>query len=124
MSVLKMYEEFREKFPELTAKTDIDICKNLDEVDPEFAYIWFESLADTLNTEMSQGVDVETYKNQFEFFRSNYVMGDGEVKDCIDVSFVENLFWKVLPEKALPYWQALPAPLKELYLYFHGKPPA
>jgi len=123
MSVLEMYEEFRIKFPELTAKSDLEHCRIWGEVDPEFAYSWFGSLANTLNSQMSLNIDVQTYKNQFEFFRNKYVTGDSEVKNCIDVSFVENLFWQVMPEKALPYWQALPHPLKELYLNFHGKPP-
>ncbi|ASF47980.1 DUF7674 family protein [Methylovulum psychrotolerans] len=123
MPVLEMYEEFRVEFPELTAKSDIEHCKYWGEVDPEFAYSWFGSLANTLNKEMSRGIDVKTYKNQFEFFHSKYITGDSEVKNCIDVSFIENLFWQVVPEKALPYWQALPLPLKELYLDFYGHSP-
>jgi hypothetical protein len=46
-----------------------------------------------------------------------------EVRNCIDVSFVENLFWQVPANRAEGYWQQLPGPLKQLYLQFHRRAP-
>jgi hypothetical protein len=55
--------------------------------------------------------------------RDRFMTGCGEVRNCIDVSFVENLFWQVTPDRSGPYWARMPDLLKRLYLGFHSKPP-
>ena len=123
MSVLEIYNEFRAKFPGVTKKADEEHIRIWGEIDLKFAYSWFESLAKALNAQMIEGAPVATYKPAFEFIRSKYINGDGAIKNCIDVAFVENLFWQVPPEKAEPYWNALPDILKELYTEFHKSKP-
>ncbi len=124
MSVLKLCNECREEFPDIAEKADIEHVRVWGEVDPEFAYSWFESLANALNREMLNEVDAGNYKDLFEFIRSSFLFGDEKVKDCIDVSFTENLFWKVPPSKAQMYWALLPSVLKDLYVNFHHRKPA
>ena len=123
MSVLDFYNATREKFPEITKKADIKHIEMWDEVDPEFAYSWFESLANALNSEMVSGTDAIKYKALFAYIGANFSEGDNEVKNCIDVSFTENLFWKIPAANAKPYWETLPLNLRELYINFHGKEP-
>ena len=52
-----------------------------------------------------------------------YHVGNDVISSCIDISFVENLFWKVSTRKAQPYWTALPSVFKELYVQFHTSSP-
>ena len=122
--MLEMYDEFRAKFPELTKKADAEHIKNWDEIDPEFAYLWFGSLANAINQDMQNDVDAQQYKEIFDFLKLQYLSGDAKAKDCIDVSFTENMFWRVQPEKAKSYWLLFPDVLKELYVNFHHREPA
>ncbi len=46
-----------------------------------------------------------------------------EVYRCMDVAFVENLFWQVGGGRAASYWELMPGRLKELYLGFHSRAP-
>jgi len=123
MSVLNFYNTIREKFPEITKKTDIKHIEIWSEVDPEFAYSWFESLANALNSEMINGVNANKYKELFNYISRNFDEGNSEVRDCIDVSFTESLFWKVPKNKAKIYWKSLPLNLRTLYINFHRKEP-
>ena len=123
MTVLDLYNDFRTEFPDITEKADLEHIRLWDEIAPEFAYSWFSSLANALNDEMIASASVKEYKALFEFFRSSYMKSDNDVKDCIDVSFVENLFWNVPSEKAVPFWEVLPDVLKQLYIWFHGRKP-
>ncbi len=61
MPVLAFYNETRERFPELTAKADWEHIKYWGELDQEFAYSWFESLAKALNEEMSRNIPAKKY---------------------------------------------------------------
>lgn len=115
MSVLNMYDDFRVKFPAITKKADEEHIKCWEVIDPEFAYAWFESLAKAINQDMHKGVAAQQYKDVFEFLRKQYLFGDNKVKDCIDVSFTENLFWQVQSSNAEHYWLLLPDLLKDLY---------
>ena len=123
MSVLDFYNSTRSKYPDITIKADKKHIEMWDEVDPEFAYSWFESLANAINDEMVQEVEADIYKELFNYISLNFNTEDKEVKNCIDVSFTENLFWKVPSLKAQPYWELFPLNLRELYVNFHGKEP-
>ncbi|MGH1486830.1 MAG: DUF7674 family protein [Cellvibrionaceae bacterium] len=124
MTVLEMYTEFRSDFPEISKKADKDFIDRFDELDPTLAYLWFESLANAFNMEMSNQVEPKKYQNCFDYFCRNYIDGSKTVKDCIDVALTENLFWRVSKEHAGPYWKMLPETIKELYVSFHGRIPA
>jgi len=123
MPVLEMYNKARDRFPEVTGLADKEHLRNWGEPDPEFAYSWFESLANAINKQMVKGTSPQEYTGVFQFLSSEYSEGDSEARNCIDVAFTENLFWQVSPEQAAPYWSMLPANLKDLYIGFHRKPP-
>jgi len=89
----------------------------------EYPVLWFESFARLVNSDMNNGIEVSSYHRVFEFLRKQYVLGDDGAKEIIDVSIIENLFWQVVPSRAKIYWD-LPAMFKDLYVEFHGKPPA
>jgi len=125
MSVSELYHSFRKEFPEVTLKADKLYLDSWDGIvgDDTSAHIWFASLADALNKEMDKGVSANTYKGLFEFIQIQYLHGSIGVKECIDVSFTENLFWQVAKDKTQKYWLILPDALKELYVTFHGVKP-
>ena len=93
------------------------------ETGPEFAYSWFHGLANALNREMNKGTEPAHYRELLGFINSVLRDCGEEVRNCIDVSFVENLFWQVPSARTESYWQLLPGPLKQLYLGFHSRPP-
>lgn len=124
MTVLGMYSEFREKFPSVTEKVDLQHIDYWGSLDSEQCYCWFESLAKTINSDMAKGEDPNTYTEIFEFLRSAYLKENDSVKNCIDVSFTENLFWEISVEKAEPFWLVFPDLLKGLYVAFHNRTPA
>ena len=122
-TVLDLYNAVRDRFPEITAKADREHIKYWGELDPEFAYSWFESLANALNEEMSIEADCRAHEELLAFISRTLQGCSKEMHTCIDVSFVENLFWRVPGFKAEPYWRVLPEPLKVLYLGFHSRAP-
>jgi hypothetical protein len=122
-AVLDLYNSVRSNFPDITAKADREHIRYWGELDPEFAYSWFQSLANALNAEMCKGTDHENHSRLFTFISNSLENCTKEIYTCIDVSFTENLFWQVPGEKAALYWHALPEPLKELYLGFHRREP-
>ncbi|WP_421711533.1 DUF7674 family protein [Alcanivorax sp.] len=124
MALNGLYNNFRAEFPEITRLTDLEHIQEWGSVDPEMAFSWFESLARFINREMSKGVSVKPYIPVFEFLRRGFMLGNDDEKKCIDVSFVENLFWGVDKEKRDSYWRAFPDVLKGLYVSFHGREPA
>ena len=119
-----MYDDFRSSFPELSANVDESQKKYLNEIALGTPFFWFECLATYINNEMSSEVDPKNYKPVFEYFRSNYLFSGAQVKECIDVSFIENLFHNVNSQKTEPYWVALPDLLKDMYFNFHQNRPS
>lgn len=124
MSVLDLYEECRKTFPEITQKADVEHIQQWGELSKEFAYSWFENLANAINREMLNEIPAKEYKDLFEFMRSQFMFGEEKVKNCIDVAFTENLFWNVPKDKANDYWVLFPDILKDLYVNFHHRKPA
>ncbi|SDS16286.1 DUF7674 family protein [Pseudomonas oryzae] len=122
-AILDLYIAVRSNFPEITAKADREHVRLWGELDAEFACSWFTSLANALNAEMCKGTNPERHAKLFAFISSSLENGSNEIHSCIDVSFTENLFWQVPAEKAAPYWQVLPEPLKDFYIGFHHRVP-
>ena len=122
-TAIDLWDTVKARFPEIAARADIEHIKQWDSLDPQFAYSWFESLANALNAEMLSSVDYEAHASLFGFINAELSVASKEVFTCIDVALVENLFWRVPNASAAPYWQRLPNPLKELYIGFHGRTP-
>jgi hypothetical protein len=122
-SVVDLYNAVRDRYPEITETADRIHVNMWGELDPEFAYSWFESLANALNSDMHKGINASNHMKLFSFLNQTLQGSGPEIKNCIDVAFVENLFWQVPSDKSEPYWAKLPASLKELYIGFHGRAP-
>ena len=123
-TLTELYLAARSTFPVLAVKADMAFVKYWGEPpSEESAYSWFGSISTALNNEMQRGQFVSECEAFFSFVRQAFQCGNPEVKKCIDVSFVENLFWQVSPQRAKPYWQVLPAELQQLYIGFHGNSP-
>jgi len=114
----------RRAFPSLAGKADRHFLKYWNEQpSEENAYSWFASVANALNQDMRRSACPSECAEFFKFVAHSFCSASGEVKRCIDVSFVENLFWQVSPAKSAAYWRALPPSLQALYVGFHHKPP-
>ena len=123
MSVLGMYCDFRSRFPEMAQAADTRHVKKWARVNDATAYSWFESLAGAINDQISAAEKDTDLLSVFSFFDEQLQGSDMEVKNCIDVSFVENLFWEVRPSSAANAWDAMPNSMQQRYLKFHGQPP-
>ncbi|MDD0844294.1 DUF7674 family protein [Pseudomonas sp. Gutcm_11s] len=123
-TIAALCEVVRSAFPDIAAKADREYLAYWGEPFPEYEYSWFQSLANALNAQMKKAVAPANHLPLFTLISD--ALGDcsAEVRNCIDVSFVENLFWQVPADRAEGYWQQLPAPLKQLYLGFHRRAPA
>lgn len=124
MPVLDLYNTVRTKFPAISDRADRVHVAQWGELDPELAYSWFESLASALNAEMRQQVAFAVHAPLFDFISGTLAQADDAVLKCIDVAFVENLFWQVPSAQCAAYWQPLPQRLKALYLAFHRREPS
>ena len=68
--------------------------------------------------------DVAHTKQLFTFLGEAYIAGDANLKNAIDVSFVEPLEFADTKKTSRQWaWDALPAILKKLYIEFHGATP-
>lgn len=119
------YLQTRALFPDLAERADREYLKYWGTL-PEAindSYAWFGSVATALNTEMCRAAYVPESGAFFDYVSSVLAHCSAEVRTCIDVSLVENLFWGVPLTKAQPYWSILPPPLQQLYLDFHRTAP-
>jgi hypothetical protein len=118
------FQAARKVFPSLAKKADRHFIDYWDEQpSDENAYSWFHSVANALNEEMRQERYLTECSEFFDFVALAFDSASEEVKRCIDVSFVENLFWQVPPRKSAAYWNNLPPNLQTLYAEFHHRTP-
>lgn len=123
-TVPELYARVREQFPQISLVADRRHHRRWgDTLEVGIEYAWFEALADALNTEMHRGVAYSVHRPLFQFIEGSFFQGSEAVRQCIDVSFVENLFAQVPGEKCAPYWERLPSELKRLYTEFHRRDP-
>jgi hypothetical protein len=120
--LVQFYRQTRHRFPTILGEVDKVHVRDW-EVADEDAYMWFKCLADMLNANMRRNARLDDAGSIFDYMRDRFIAGCGEVRNCIDVSFVENLFWRVSPDRSRPYWARMPDLLKELYVGFHSEPP-
>jgi len=117
MSVEQMYRDFRGHFPDIAVATD---TKHQESVfyddDQDFQPSWFETLAHELSDRMSVPDQREEIAAVFEYMDQRFRTGNDEIKNCIDVWFVENLFYSVPRQVSRLVWPMLPKNLQKLYM--------
>jgi len=123
MKKITLIKNVQTKFPELAALANQEHIYKFRDEEFELESLWFESFANSVNRAMSSENGIEACKSVFNYFGEAFEKEDQEIRNCIDVSFVENLFWKVSSEKCEIYWKYLPENLKHSYIGFHGKVP-
>ncbi len=119
----QLQARIRAQFPEISAKADQEYLRYWGEFGPDNAYSWFEGLANALNGEMNGAVSHTVHQPLLALIGDALPGCAKTVFECIDVGFVENLFWQVPVSKGASYWLALPRPLQDLYIRFHNRPP-
>ncbi len=119
-------QRIKKNFPDIAKKADQEYSRLYDDFNDEefYSYTWFETLANALNNEMTNEVIASTHSKLFKDISQEFMRGSEDIQKCIDVAFVENLFWEIPAKKARPYWSIFPDKLKQLYIEFHRKPPA
>ena len=122
-SLIEFYKSIREAFPNITKKADKIHIKQWGDLDEEFAYSWFQSLANAINSEMNKNIPYEVHNNLFNCLNMAANHENDEICNCIDVSFTENLFWQVIGEGRKEYWRKIPPQIRELYIDFHHSEP-
>ena len=122
-TVADLYSAIRERHPALVASADMEHLRRRGGVSPDLAHVWFESLAATVNAAMTPGTPHPDHVSLFTDLASAFRSGSADVRTCIDVSFVENLFCEVPSDKAAVYWEMLPPMLQDLYVSFHKSAP-
>ncbi len=121
-SLLTLYQLFKSNFADLAQRADQRNLKFWDSVE-DSVYCWFESLAEEMNAEMRAGQQHQTHAAIFEFFRQQFMLGDAATQNCIEVAWLEHLFWQVPAQLAASDWNALPSVFKQLYIGFHQRSP-
>jgi hypothetical protein len=105
----------RSCFPNAARKTD-EKMKNMGFDNEDKAYFtWIESFADITNALIHERMQVEVEKHLI-FFSQQFEIGSESVKNCIDVSYVENLMWNLDSEDKTWAWSLIPENLKSVYI--------
>lgn len=86
----------------------------------EAHFLWLESLADVTNALIRQRNEYELGRH-LQFFSWQFDNGTESVKNCIDVSYVENLAWNLGAEDKEWVWPLIPENLRQLHMAFWGR---
>lgn len=119
MDLQQFYKKFRTLFPVLALAVDRHYEDSLyggfDDENQRIQPAWFECLADVLNKRMGNPEYRDEMLDVFKFCDSSFCSGQPDVKECIDVCFVENLFHGVTRQVSKSVWPTLPKKLQQMY---------
>ncbi len=105
-------KELKEKFPDLT-----------NDINQEYGQLHFE--VNVMRKRAQKAIydgDRKSLDLLFNLASIGYEKGNSDLKDAIDVSFVEPLEFKETKKNNYKWaWESMPETLKQLYLAFHGK---
>lgn len=87
----------------------------------ELNYLWVEAFADVTNN-IIRNRDKRELDAHFHFFSEQLEHGSQSVKNCIDVSYVENLMWSLEARDKKWAWPQIPKNLQALYIAIWGEP--
>ena len=113
-------DEIREMFPEASKLADRNHRDLGFEPEDEAFSIWLENFSKATDEYMNKDQSDEVAQH-FSFFSLKVRTGTPEIRQLIDVSYVENLFWSATNSSIEKYWPKLPQSLKDLYVQFHGR---
>ena len=106
----QLIAELKEAFPELK-----------DDINAEMGQLVFEVEAFRRYTQAKiDSGDIEAVGQCFSIARKYYLHGNRQVRDVIDICFVEDLIFQNSKKTDRDWaWQVLPAELQEAYTRFH-----
>lgn len=118
-----LVKNIRQALPGAADQTDRLMADSGFDQEEEAHYLWMEALAEVANELICQKDEGEL-KALLAHLSSEYDSGSGAVKNCIEVSFVENLLWDLEPDEKAWAWPRIPDNLAKLYTATQGKPAA
>ncbi len=125
--IKNLVHSIRESLPEAAdlantffKERGFDIKDEFD-IEDELHYLWVEALADATNSFIKQN-RMEEVKTLLQFMSSKLNEGSAPVKNCLDVSYIENLMWDLDEEDQKRAWPLFPENLKALYIAMWGEP--
>ncbi len=111
----------RSQFPLASTRTDQLMVERGFEIENDLFYLWIEALADVTNEFIQQKSESEI-RCLFAFFSRRFDTENEKIKNCIEVSYVENLMFDAGNADAEWAWPYLPENLKRLYVAMWGSP--
>lgn len=119
--IREFVQAIRNALPEAAQKTDHMMRGRGWDSDEGAEYIWVEALADVTNMYVRRR-DQQEVEKHLRFFAVELDRRSDAVKNCIDVSYVENLMWDLKREDKAWFWPRIPENLRKLYVAFWGGP--
>ena len=117
--IQKFFERIRDALPEVASKTDEIMRERGFNSDDETEYLWLEALADITNMYI-QRRNQDKLRKALHFFSKEFDSGTNTIKNCIDVSYMENLMWDLNSADKKWVWPQIPENLKKLYVAMWG----
>jgi hypothetical protein len=114
-------KSIRQALPDAAAKTDEIMRGRGFDSEEDAEFIWVEALADVTNMYIRRR-NQEEVERELSFFSKQWDRGTDIVRNCIDVSYVENLLWDLASEDKEWAWPQIPENLQKLYVAMWGKP--
>jgi hypothetical protein len=111
----------RSQFPLASTRTDQLMAERGFEIEDDLLYLWIEALADVTNEFIRQRSESEI-RRLFAFFSFRFDTENEKIKNCIEVSYVENLMFNAGTADAKWTWPYFPENLKRLYVAMWRSP--
>lgn len=114
-------KELREEFPDEAKLTD-DLHKHRGfELEDKAYFIWVEALSDITNQKIKRR-EKEELRKLLLWVDCQYLQGEEEVRNLIDVSFAETLMYDMEKDDVEWAWSLIPNAIKDLYIRMWGNP--
>lgn len=116
-SVAKMKEAIAARFPQEAEASDA----RMEFFDEDAYETWLERFCDTTNAAMARRDEVRVDEH-LSFVSQQLAKGDEEMRQALDVAYVENLMWNLDTDAKRWAWPRIPSNLKKLYIDMWGEP--
>ena len=113
----------RHALPDAAASADRNLSEGeLDGTDAS-GYLWIEAVAEATNR-LLRARETQRARAHLAFFSRHLAGGPPAVRECIKVSYAQNLLWNLPPEDRRWAWPLIPANLQACYAALWGRPDA